>query len=301
VSDREALFEAALDCRADGIALFDMEGAALFWNSAAETMTGFSRTEMMSGPIPDALEPLLPEVDREINTPHGARGPRILVTAKSKLGKELKTITERKVLCDASGEPIGAAVFFHLAQTPGALPHGDSSENETGELETSQRDLEERLELELDDFARGGPPFGVLWIDVDQARELRKTHGVNACHAMLEKIRRALAQGLYPAEIIGRWGDDEFLVIAHERTAEVLAAHAHTLVGLARTADFRWWGDRVSLTVSIGVAQAASDRGETLAQLLARARQAMALSSEAGGNRVNSAAPIHVADAEEKN
>jgi chemotaxis protein MotA len=28
------------------------------------------------------------------------------------------------------------------------------------------------------------------------------------------------------------------------------------LAGLARTADFRWWGDRVSLTVSIGAAQA---------------------------------------------
>ena len=28
------------------------------------------------------------------------------------------------------------------------------------------------------------------------------------------------------------------------------------LAGLARTADFRWWGDRVSLTVSVGVAMA---------------------------------------------
>ena len=73
---------------------------------------------------------------------------------------------------------------------------------------------------------------------------------------MLDKVRHALAQGLRPAEEMSRWGDDEFLVVAHEHSAEMLAAHARTLAGLARTADFRWWGDRVSLTVSIGAAQA---------------------------------------------
>ncbi len=65
-----------------------------------------------------------------------------------------------------------------------------------------------------------------------------------------------MANGLRPAEEMGRWGDDEFLILSHERTPEMLAAHAQVLAGLARTADFRWWGDRASLTVSIGAAQA---------------------------------------------
>jgi diguanylate cyclase (GGDEF)-like protein len=101
---------------------------------------------------------------------------------------------------------------------------------------------------------------------------------------MLEKVGNALSNGLRPAEELGRWGDDEFLVISHERTPEMLAAHAQTLAGLARTADFRWWGDRVSLTVSIGAAQA--DAEETLAQLLDRARGAMQSSTQAGGNQI---------------
>ena len=103
---------------------------------------------------------------------------------------------------------------------------------------------------------------------------------------MLEKVRHALAHGLRPAEEMGRWGDDEFLIMAHERNAEMLASHAHTLAGLARTADFRWWGDRMSLTVSIGAAQADSQGAETLARLLERARGAMETSSRTGGNRV---------------
>jgi GGDEF domain-containing protein len=86
---------------------------------------------------------------------------------------------------------------------------------------------------------------------------------------------------------MARWGDDEFLVLSHERTPKMLAAHAQLLAGLPRTADFRWWGDRVSITVSIGAAQA--EREGNLADLLERAKAAMQTSFHAGGNQITSA------------
>ncbi len=294
MSDRVALLEAVLDSRAEGIALSDTGGAMLLWNPAAEAITGYSRAEMLSEPIPAPLKPLLLDAAWEINGPARACCPsshRALVALKNKAGQVLRVLAEREILCDAAGGPVGAVVFFHLAQALDALPHGESSPSEAEEIETSQEELEDRLQLEFDGFAHGGPPFGVLWINVDQAEHLHKTHGVSACHEMLSKVRRSLAQGLRPAEVLGRWGGDEFLLIAHEPTADLLAAHARMLVGLARTADFRWWGDRISLTVSIGAAQAPADATESLAQLLARAQEAMASSSQAGGNRVTVAAP----------
>jgi diguanylate cyclase (GGDEF)-like protein len=160
----------------------------------------------------------------------------------------------------------------------------------------NRAELEERLQTEFDDCARGGSPLGVLWIIVDQAEELRKTHGAAACNAMLEKVRHTLAQSLRPTEEIGRWDGDEFLIVAHERNAGMLAAHAQMLAGRARTADFRWWGDRVSITVSVGAAQA-SDCTEGLAQLLGRARVAMEASSWQGGNRVIAAVSNSAASA----
>lgn len=90
-----------------------------------------------------------------------------------------------------------------------------------------------------------------------------------------------------PAEIIGRWGNNEFLILSHERTAELLIDRARRLTGLARTADFRWWGDRVGLTVSIGVSQAIE--GDTLQSVLLRAQQAMYASEYGGGNQVTEA------------
>jgi len=90
---------------------------------------------------------------------------------------------------------------------------------------------------------------------------------------------------------LGRWGEDEFLVISHERTADMLATHAQALAGFTRTTDFRWWGDRISLTVSIGAARAES--GETLARLRERAKTAMRASFHAGGNHITAAPEEH--------
>ena len=283
------LLEAAFDAVPEGVALVGLEGEVVLWNQAAQSITGYAAIDVLGRPLPEGLEALL--LDESADAPgRDASGAtrRALVRAKHKLGHGVPVIARYLDLRDELGERIGGAALFHPAESLDALPHGETS-NDAGAVE-AREEFEERLQTEFDDFKRGGPPFSVLWIGVDQAEELRKTHGVSACDAMLEKVRHALILGLRPAEEMSRWGDNEFLIVAHERSAEMLGSHAHTLAGLARTADFRWWGDRVSLTVSIGAAQAGGDGTETLAQLLGRAQRAMETSSRTGGNRTTVAA-----------
>jgi diguanylate cyclase (GGDEF)-like protein/PAS domain S-box-containing protein len=287
------LLEAAFDAVPEGVALVGTGGEVVLWNQAAQGITGYSAIDVLARPLPEGLEPLLLHESAGGETAGASR--RALVRARHKLGHGVPVIARYLVLRDELGERIGGAALFHPAESLDALPHGESSHD--GGADEAREEFEERLQTEFDDFKRGGPPLSVLWIGADQAEELRKTHGVSACNSMLEKVRHALVQGLRPAEEMSRWGDDEFLIVAHERSAEMLASHAHTLAGLARTADFRWWGDRVSLTVSIGAAQAGGDDTETLAQLLGRARQAMETSSRTGGNRATVAAANDAAPA----
>jgi len=290
MTDRTALLEAALDSLPDGIALLDRSGSVVSWNQSAEAITGYAAAELVARSVPQFLKPLLLESPQGDETAPSEHGRAALVRVRHKLGHELSVIARTVILSDGLGERTGSVAVFHPAEPLDALPHGDS--NEDAAVEASQADLEERLGLEFDNFQRGGSPFGVLWLAVDQGPELRKTHGAAATHAMLEKIQHALARGLRPGEAMGRWGEDEFLVITHERTSEMLAAHAQTLAGLARTADFRWWGDRVSLTVSVGAAQAVPGRDCSLAPLLELAWDGMETSAREGGNRV-AAAPRH--------
>ncbi|HEY1901404.1 MAG TPA: diguanylate cyclase [Terracidiphilus sp.] len=288
MSDRGELLEATLDGLPEGTALLDENGHLVFWNQAAHAMTGYAAVDVVGRTVPEALRPLLSECGAESGS-HAESGRGFPVHAQHKLGHEISAMARLLTLRDGLGGRIGTAVLFHPAECLDALPHGVTGESE--DVEWSLDNLKERLESLFEDLTQGGMPFGVLWITVDQAHELRKTHGMGACEAMLKKVKHALAQGLRPAEHLGRWGEDEFLVICHERTPELLANHAATLAGLARTADFRWWGDRVSLTVSIGAAQAES--AGALADLLERARAAMSSSQHAGGNRTTQAPEGH--------
>ena len=286
MTDRTELVEAALESYPEGIALFDLDGQVVFWNQAAEMLTGFCGGDVVGRSIPGALEALTICRDYEMDAA-AANGPRpgrgSLVHAQHKRGHDVPAIARSVVLRDGLGGRIGTAAVFHLAEHSTALPHGETSEG--AEVKQSQVQLQDRMEAEFEAFLHEGVPFGVLWITVDQAHDMRKTHGARACEAMLEIVERTLANGLRAGEEIGRWGDDEFLVVSHERTGEVLANHGHVLAGLARTADFHWWGDRASLTVSVGAAEA--DETETLPQLLERAQSAMLASVHGGGNQVS--------------
>jgi diguanylate cyclase (GGDEF)-like protein/PAS domain S-box-containing protein len=277
MADRAELLESALDGMQDGIALIDMKGEVSFWNQAAEEATGYEAAEVVGH-----TTQLAPASELLQQTNEAGRGT--LLTARHKLGHEMQVMARVLALRDGLGERIGAAIVFHPAERLNTLPHGRRSE--CAPVTASAVDFEEYLRSEFEDCAGDGLPFGILWIRVDQAERLRKTHGAGACEAMLTKLEHALAVGLRPSEILGRWGDDEFLIISHEHTAEMFAAHARTLVWLARKADFRWWGDRVLLTVSIGAAQACLPGDENLAQLLERAQGALEISARSGGNCV---------------
>ena len=285
MTDRSELVEAALDVLPNGIAVAGEEGRVVFWNRAAEAITGYGSAGMLGRPVREALEELVVggahEWTRQTNA-ESQPGHGVLLHVRHRLGHNVPAMVHLLVLRDGLGARFGAAAVFHPTESLDALPRGEYGEG-TG-VEKSQADLEERIEEVFEDFTRAGVPFGVLWVTVDQAHQLRKTHGGRACEGMLEKVERALLGGLRPTEELGRWGDDEFLVLSHERNAELLAEHAQRLAGLARTAEFRWWGDRVSLTVSIGAAQA--DPEEKLNQLLERARAAMISSLQEGGNHI---------------
>jgi diguanylate cyclase (GGDEF)-like protein/PAS domain S-box-containing protein len=285
MADRTELLEAALDCLPEGIALIGAEGQVLLWNRAAEAITGYASADLLSRAVPEALALTGPWPEGPDSCAESQEGRSVLIHLGHHLGHNVPVTMRTLVLRDGLGKRIGTAAVFHPVESLDAMPHGEHSEGSGADAGAAE--LETRLESTFEDFRQGGESFGVLWIAVDQAHELRKTHGTQACESMLTKVERALANGLRPAEEIGRWGDYEFLVISHERTAEMLAAHARMLAGLARTADFRWWGDRVSVTVSMGAAQAEGDG--SLVNLLERARRAMLSSFHAGGNQITPA------------
>jgi diguanylate cyclase (GGDEF)-like protein len=321
MSDRVEMLEATLDLMDEGVAILDEESKVLFWNKAAVALTGHPPEDFVSRPCPQDLyninEQHRGRVDRGAGgcrrggqdpapaafgwtvTEDPDRWPSLeappenddsldsptLVSMNHKLGHCVPGMLRKVALRNSCGEPTGAALLFYPVEETDTLPHGEIGEG--AGIERSQAEMEDRLDAAHHQWAAARMPFGLLWITVDQAQSLRSTHGRDACEAMLRTVEQTLLRQMKPAEIIGRWGNNEFLVLAHERTPELLLEHARRLAGVARTADFRWWGDRVGLTISIGASHAIE--GDTLQSMLNRARQAMQASEYAGGNQVTEA------------
>ena len=287
------ILEAALSELEEGVAVLDGESRVLFWNPAAESITGHLSVEVLSRSLPtgfyqlDAHHHAASEIIIFTVAKPAAQRP-VLVHLRHRQGHSLPAMLRRNPLRNALGKCFGTLLRFHSVEEIDTLPHSlaEAAGGSENRVEQSQAEMKDRLDEAWHEWCTHALPFGLLWITVDQAAMLRKTHGRDAAEAMLAIVERTLLHGLRPAEILGRWGANEFLVLSHERTLATLAAHAHRIATLARTADFRWWGDRISLTVSVGAAQATET--DNLKYLLKRAQQGMQESAYAGGNKVTS-------------
>ena len=293
MADHTEILEAALSAFDEGIIVLDGEAHVLFWNPATTAMAGYLSAEMLGRSLPDGFYQIDTMhhggIEAEAKCEDGSPLERpILINLCHQRGHTLPAMMRRVPLRDAMGKRFGMLLRFHTVDEIDTLLHGESSDDGVSEhsLEQSQAGMEERLDEASREWTANGVPYGVMWVLVDQASILRKTHGRDAWEAMMDIVEKTILHGLRPTEILGRWGSNEFLVISHERTVEMLNAHGRYLAGLTRTADFRWWGDRASLTVSIGVAQA--EIGQSLACLLKSAQKAMQSSQYNGGNRVTS-------------
>ncbi|HEY9127081.1 MAG TPA: PAS domain-containing protein [Acidobacteriaceae bacterium] len=282
------LLDAALNALEEGFVVLNADALVMAWNPAATRITGFQRGEMLGRPLPEGFYEIDPVAAEEgasfrIDKPEQA----VAVQMRHHRGHSLPAMLRLTPLRDALGHRFGTVARFHPTEELDALPHGAIYEEEDldGRAAHNVCNIEERLELDWRKWEERGAPFGLLWVWVDQAEMLLKTHGRDASEAMLAIVERNLSHALRPNEILGRWGHHEFLVLCHERSADLLLLHARHLCELAHSADFRWWGDRVPLTVSVGCAQAA--REEKLKGMMQRAQQAMERARLKGGDTVN--------------
>lgn len=281
------LLGAALNTLEEGVAVLDEESRVVAWNPAAAAISGYRSADLLARELPDdfyALDTHPPGNGMQVD--ELVLGGLVQVKLLHGQGHLLPVMLRQSPLRDALGRRFGTLLRFHPAEEVDALPHGTVKNDSDFDkhVEQSQAEMAARLNEAWQEWVTGEVPFGVLWITVDQATVLRKTHGHDASEAMLAIVERTLVHALRPTEILGQWGTNEFLVLCHERTPEMLLQHARHVRELAQGADFRWWGDRVPLTVSIGMAQAKSEG--KLAGLLCQAQRSMQAAMQAGGNQV---------------
>jgi len=145
----------------------------------------------------------------------------------------------------------------------------------------SRRHFTEAAEVAVARARRPGQPLVALMIDVDDFKQVNDTHGHAAGDQVLAEMARACQEQVRPGDIVGRYGGDEFIIIAGitgtraTQIAERLARPASHVPGRD--------GEPLTYSASIGIAECQPDCD--LPTLLTHADQAMYEAKRTGGGR----------------
>ena len=124
----------------------------------------------------------------------------------------------------------------------------------------NRRHLQEQLIAAASAARRHGHPVAALMVDVDHFKSVNDRLGHAGGDHVLRRIALCLATACRAEDVAGRWGGEEFLVVAPATDADGAAVLAERIRARAAaeaiTVD---GGERISVTVSIGVASGIGD------------------------------------------
>lgn len=144
----------------------------------------------------------------------------------------------------------------------------------------NRRHIEELLEGEMERCRRYGLPLSVIIFDVDDFKRINDDHGHDAGDAALIEISRLVTPRLRESDRFGRWGGEEFLIVAPETPPEA----AQRLAGRLRLAiEEHDFGAAGRVSASFGITMLHPDDSKT--RLVKRADVAVYRSKTGGKNR----------------
>lgn len=132
-----------------------------------------------------------------------------------------------------------------------------------------------------------GRPLCLIMIDIDEFRDFNERHGHTHGDHVLYSVANAIGDNLRPAEIIARYGSDEFVVVLPKVEPDMARRIAERLHrGVKDSVPLMPDGSAMPHpTISIGIA--VLQPGQTGRQLLAEAAKAVSRAREKGGNCVS--------------
>lgn len=286
-----------LDLLHQGAYCIDRDGFITYWNPAAETLTGYTAQDALGRRCRDDL---LLHVSEESGFLCAEACPMVATTQDGQYrqaevylqradGSRCAVRIRTAPLIGRDGVVEGAVQVFLPNDLTAALRYRLQELERLAMVDeltglASRRMVEETIRARLLEFRRYGWPVAVLLADVDHFKRINDTYGHNTGDEVLRVIGRTLTQSVRPFDLVGRWGGDEFIVVAANVAAPQLSAIANRLLLLVQASRPRVNGHRIGLSVSIGAATATET--DTPSSLIGRADTLMYASKRSGRNRV---------------
>ncbi len=151
----------------------------------------------------------------------------------------------------------------------------------------NRRALNDILGHEIDRARRYRTGLSVILCDVDRFKKVNDMYGHTAGDQALQALSATLARSLRKADVLGRYGGDEFMIIMPETSIEGAQSLGEKIRAAVNTIELEVTEKkRISISISIGAASCCVP-AEDIDTIVARADAALYLSKKAGRNKVS--------------
>ena len=142
----------------------------------------------------------------------------------------------------------------------------------------------ERLEHEIKQWQQHGNTLSLAMLDLDHFKRINDNYGHLAGDKVLKIIATVLRKRLRGSDFIARFGGEEFVLLMPATPPAVGAKLLETLRAAIEACPFHFKGERVTITISMGLTS--FKPGEHSDLVLKRADQALYRAKNGGRNRV---------------
>lgn len=291
----DEFYRELIDHMSDGVYFVNLQRRISYWSGGAERLTGFAARDVQSRQCGSKL---LNHVDDDGVPLCGERCP-VMATMRDGQPREVHVYLRH---ADGHRRPVWvrAAPLYVAGRIAGAVEtFGDDTATRTAQAELNtlrqaaltdsltglgnRRHLERQLTSWLNDWARDGTAFGVLFADIDHFKRINDSFGHDAGDEALAVVGRTISHAVRSGDVAARYGGEEFAVLTRAATDGVAATaeRLRSLIAASRLVIVR---QLIEITVSIGATTVAP--GDSAETLLRRADMALYTAKRAGRNRV---------------
>ncbi|MBA4356701.1 MAG: sensor domain-containing diguanylate cyclase [Humidesulfovibrio sp.] len=285
-----------IDSLYDGVYFVDANRTITYWNRGAERISGFSAEEVSGRSCADNL---LMHVD-QAGTQLCLCGCPLMRTLNDGVQREAEVFLHHKAghrvpvsvriapMHDESGRIIGAVEIFtdnssrrDILKELRELKHMALADplTELGNRRFAGLEFE-RMSNAL---CRYNVPFGLLFADIDNFKDVNDTFGHEVGDRVLVMVAKTLASALRGTDKVSRWGGEEFVVLVPDVDADLFWTIAERMRQLVEASSLPVPGGMLRVTVSVGGSLAVA--ADTLESLAERADAMMYRSKDLGRNR----------------
>jgi len=294
----DRFYRKVLDSLYEGVYFVDRDRTILYWNDAAEKMTGYSRSDVIGKHCWDNIlmhvnscgvslcqDQCLLEGAIEQGGSFSAE-----VFFHHRDGHKVPVLIKVTPIRNQRGRVVGAVQVF--SENSSRIDLG----RKVRELERmalldpltklgNRRYGEMNLAGKLRELKRYGWPFGVLFIDIDNFKIVNDTYGHDAGDKVLRIVAATITNGLRSTDVVSRWGGEEFVAVVANVDDENLHHVGEKVRMLVERSSIPLEDEDRHVTISIGATLAR--KKDSAATIIKRADTLMYRSKKEGRNRIS--------------